>query len=204
MTAKRAGRPAPAGDVVTISRLCEVLNLSQRRIGQLVDEGMPRTGHGKYDLVGCCSWYIRYLQQVVEKNPRVQRGTDGTSVAIEKARNLALDSELRELKLKEARGELISVADQAALWEDAILRARSRSLSAIDGHLDDIVAAKTRARARDAALSVLHEFLEEVVRLGDQVEAEESAPGEAGEGGKARRRAKPRRSRAKPDEGDAD
>jgi len=44
--------------IVERSVLAECLNLSAARICQLVEEGMPKTARGLYDLGVCIQWYI--------------------------------------------------------------------------------------------------------------------------------------------------
>jgi hypothetical protein len=53
--------------LVDVTRVAQALNLDERRIQQLVKEGLPREKRGQYDAVKCMLWYIRYLQVVIEK-----------------------------------------------------------------------------------------------------------------------------------------
>jgi hypothetical protein len=50
---------------VEVQQLTRFLNLSERRIGQLVKEGMPKEGRGQYDPIKCAGWYVRYLQAAI-------------------------------------------------------------------------------------------------------------------------------------------
>jgi len=52
---------------VSVTVLARACHITPRRVQQLVAEGMPRTNRGKYDLGVCMSWYIRYLQEQVER-----------------------------------------------------------------------------------------------------------------------------------------
>ncbi len=52
---------------VTVTVLARACHITPRRVQQLVADGMPRTNRGKYDLGVCMSWYIRYLQEQVER-----------------------------------------------------------------------------------------------------------------------------------------
>ena len=40
---------------------------SERRVQQLVKEGMPRDARGQYNPIKCGAWYVRYLQAAIEK-----------------------------------------------------------------------------------------------------------------------------------------
>src|SRR5882724_3573536 len=57
----------PPMPTVNVTKLANALNLSEQRVQQLVHEGMPREARGQYDAVKCMLWYIRYLQNVIEK-----------------------------------------------------------------------------------------------------------------------------------------
>lgn len=47
-------------------RLAKILGVTSRRIQQLVHEGMPKTGRGKYPLIACIQWYIKFWQDRAE------------------------------------------------------------------------------------------------------------------------------------------
>ena len=40
------------------------LGVTERRVRQLVDSGMPRRAPGRYDLKKCLLWYRRYLKRI--------------------------------------------------------------------------------------------------------------------------------------------
>jgi hypothetical protein len=43
---------------VGVEQIAIALNISQRRV-----LGMPKTKRGRYDLVPCLEWYVRFLQR---------------------------------------------------------------------------------------------------------------------------------------------
>jgi phage terminase Nu1 subunit (DNA packaging protein) len=47
---------------VEVSKVAAFLNLDERRVQQLVKEGMPRESRGQYDPVKCAHFYIRFSQ----------------------------------------------------------------------------------------------------------------------------------------------
>ena len=57
--------------IVERSVLAECLNLSAARICQLVEEGMPKTARGLYDLGACIQWYIENRVKSVNKSSDV-------------------------------------------------------------------------------------------------------------------------------------
>jgi hypothetical protein len=47
----------------TVHIVAKLLNVTRRRVQQLSHDGIiPKPKDGKYDLVGCLTSYIRYLQ----------------------------------------------------------------------------------------------------------------------------------------------
>jgi len=51
---------------VDINRLAKILNVTPRRVQQLVHEGMPKSGKGRYPLIACIHWYIKFWQDRAE------------------------------------------------------------------------------------------------------------------------------------------
>ena len=64
---------------VDVTKVASALNLTKQRVQQLVKEGLPREGRGQYDPMKCMLWYIRYLQQALEKKavPTLEGGFVG-------------------------------------------------------------------------------------------------------------------------------
>jgi len=91
----------------TVEQLSNVLNLTPRRINQLVkDEGMPRVSRGEYEMVKCVQWYIRYLRGQLEV---ARHGTETEAQA--RLRLIQTTADLRKLDLAERTNELISIDD---------------------------------------------------------------------------------------------
>jgi phage terminase Nu1 subunit (DNA packaging protein) len=86
---------------VNVERVADALNLTPRRVQQLVKEGMPREKRGEYDPIKCLLWYIRYLQaQVSRLSPNVApEGSEGDQERKQRIRLLQADADLRELEL---------------------------------------------------------------------------------------------------------
>jgi phage terminase Nu1 subunit (DNA packaging protein) len=106
---------------VDVQKLASVLNLDERRIQQLVHEGMPRAARGQYDPVKCMLWYIRYLQKALERKavPTLEGGFVGERE--ERIRLLRADADLRELALAKDRALYVALPDvEATLTELAV------------------------------------------------------------------------------------
>jgi transcriptional regulator with XRE-family HTH domain len=57
--------------IVKVEAVAKALEVTPRRIQQLAREGMPKIGHGRYELESCVEWYALYLE-----NPAVYRTTE--------------------------------------------------------------------------------------------------------------------------------
>jgi phage terminase Nu1 subunit (DNA packaging protein) len=47
------------------AQLAKAMNVTLRRVQQLVADGMPKKSEGRYDLVPCLEFYVRFLQAAV-------------------------------------------------------------------------------------------------------------------------------------------
>ena len=65
---------------------------------------MPRERKGMYDAAKCLLWYIRYLQDALEKKAVPQGDGAYSGITGERARSLRADAELKEIELAEKRG----------------------------------------------------------------------------------------------------
>lgn len=164
--------------IVRVGELAAFWNLSERRVQQLAaNEGMPTEGRGRYDLLKCTAWFIRYLQRLVEQrspNPALNgTATDietASAHAKERLADLRAARELKELELAKRRGEVVEVEAAAAMWADAVEKMRSRMLASVNGAAVRWVAAGSRAAAQAILQDIVHGALAEVVAIADEVE----------------------------------
>ena len=114
---------------VDVGKVANALNLTEQRVQQLVKEGMPREGRGQYDAVKCMLWYIRYLQQALEKKsiPTLDGGYAGERE--ERVRLLRADADLREMELAKERGQLISLATHESELSNLVLTTKARIMA---------------------------------------------------------------------------
>ena len=94
---------------VSGATVAKALNLTERRVQQLVREGMPKEGHGQYDPWACALWYIRYLQKKVEARETESPDGKGASWRDEKKRLLHLQANNEELEYKKRLGDVVPV-----------------------------------------------------------------------------------------------
>jgi phage terminase Nu1 subunit (DNA packaging protein) len=114
---------------VDVTKVASALNLDERRVQQLVKEGMPRETRGQYDPVKCLLWYVRYLQAALEKKsvPTLDGGFVGERE--ERVRLLRADADLREMELARERGLVVALPDIEARLTDLVLTTKARIMA---------------------------------------------------------------------------
>jgi phage terminase Nu1 subunit (DNA packaging protein) len=114
---------------VDVTKVASALNLTEQRVQQLVKEGMPRESRGQYDPVKCMLWYIRYLQQALEKKavPTLDGGFVGERE--ERVRLLRADADLREMELARERGLVVALPDIEKQLTDLVLTTKARIMA---------------------------------------------------------------------------
>lgn len=123
---------------VTVHEIAEILNLTPRRIQQLVREGViPRPEHGKYELVASVRAYVTYLQKLVES-----RGVASKELHAERTRLFKEQADSMEIKNRLQRGEIVPV--------ERVSVALGKVASAIATILDSI---PTRCKRANPALT---------------------------------------------------
>ena len=91
---------------VPINSLCQVLNLGERRIQQLVKEGiLIKEERGRYPFLANIKNYVMYLQARVDGNGKVLDLDDA------RKRKLHAEAMLVELELATAQNSTISISD---------------------------------------------------------------------------------------------
>ena len=145
--------------IVNSGALARELNLSERRIEQLVHEGMPKLERGRYDLWLCARWYIRYLQKAMERRA-IETGEDSTSESLnltqEKKRLIRAQADIAEMELRKKTGELIPahlVDDQfvtfAGVVHDRFLSLPPRIAPRLEGESREVIRVKLHEAVRD-------------------------------------------------------
>lgn len=129
---------------VDVAKVASALNLTETRVQQLVKEGMPREGRGQYDPVKCMLWYIRYLQQALEKKsvPTLEGGFVGERE--ERIRLLRADADLKEMELAKERGQLVAIPDIEQTLTDLVLTTKARIMALAPRLAPDLVGETSR------------------------------------------------------------
>ncbi len=111
---------------VDVTKIAIALNLDQRRVQQLVKEGMPRAARGRYDRMKCTRWYIRYLTKVLERKS-VDVGYIGERR--HRVRLMRAVAGLREMELAKQRSSLVSLPDVEAAFADLVRTVTARVMA---------------------------------------------------------------------------
>jgi phage terminase Nu1 subunit (DNA packaging protein) len=112
---------------VTADKIAQALNLSERRVHQLVREaGLPKQGRGQFDPMKCMLFYIRYLQDAIEKKtvPTLDGGFVGERK--ERMRLLSADADLKEMELAKQRSQLVAIQDVEGAVADLVRTTTAR------------------------------------------------------------------------------
>lgn len=92
--------------------MAAILGLTDRRLRQLVEMGLPKTGHGLYPMAACVQWYVKYWQ-----DKALGREANDTKRSQEE-----IDLLLKKAKLEEATGHLVSRTAMVQLVSAGFLR----------------------------------------------------------------------------------
>ena len=113
--------------IVNSITLGDIWGITDRRVRQLVDEGVIETvGRGKYDLFDCTRRYCTYIRAIAdasEGKKKAQLSYDEEHAIHEKVKR-----ETAELQLKVMRGELHRGKDVETVMSDMITRAKTKLL----------------------------------------------------------------------------
>jgi phage terminase Nu1 subunit (DNA packaging protein) len=115
---------------VGVDKVANALRVTPRRVQQLVGEGMPRDGRGRYDLAKCMLWYIRYLQDALSaKEGGTGADTITATLRAERRRLLKAQADSAELDLSQKRGQLVPVDKFYSSMSSVIIAARQQLLA---------------------------------------------------------------------------
>lgn len=137
--------------LVDVATVAQALELTPRRVQQLVKEGwLPREETGRYDLADCLTGYASYLEEV--------EGRKGVGGAIDRARarKFTAQAEIREINLAVEAGELVEGEEARA--------SRGKRLTAVRANLLNLpsVAPRLEGLDREEREDILREELAHV------------------------------------------
>lgn len=110
---------------VSVMRLAEDLNLTARRVQQLVKEGLPKGKRGEYVLEDCFRWYVRFLQsKLASGRPDLPDGELSGRERVDLAKAVQ-----EELKTAEMLKQTLTVAEFDRAMAELITPARAELLA---------------------------------------------------------------------------
>lgn len=134
----------PKGRTIDLANL---FGISERRIQQLVKEGLPRDGRGKFDFVKSVKWYTRYLRAALERKA-VPTGSGDSKVYVgereARIREITATADLKELELAEKRGELVAIHDVEHVLADLVLTTKGQIMAIPPRLAPDLVGETSR------------------------------------------------------------
>ena len=134
----------PKGRTIDLANL---FGISERRIQQLVKEGLPREGRGKFDFVKSVKWYTRYLHAALERRAVPTGSGDSKSYVGEREariREITATADLKELELAEKRGELVAIGDVERVLADLVLTTKAQIMAIPPRLAPDLVGESSR------------------------------------------------------------
>jgi phage terminase Nu1 subunit (DNA packaging protein) len=146
--------------LVDVKKLSTMMNVTPRRVQQLATEsGMPRERRGMYDAAKCLLWYIRYLQDALEKKA-VPNGDGGYSaITGERARSLRADAELKEIELAEKRRTLVRIDHVKKCFVDLVHVTKAQIMATPYGIAQDVLGETSRVMVQAIVEKKLKEAL---------------------------------------------
>jgi phage terminase Nu1 subunit (DNA packaging protein) len=100
---------------------------SERRVQQLVREGMPKEAHGKYDPMRCLVWRVRDLQKKLDG--KIAANGEPSTINEERLRLMRADAELKEIEVARERRQLVLVEDVEHEMTKLVLDTKARILA---------------------------------------------------------------------------
>jgi hypothetical protein len=130
---------------VTAEKIAQALNLTERRVHQLVREaGLPKEARGQFDPMKCMLFYVRYLQNAIEKKtvPILNGGFVGERK--ERMRLLSADADLKEMELSKQRSQLVAIQDVEKAVADLVRTTTARLMAIVPRLAPELVGETSR------------------------------------------------------------
>lgn len=173
---KSKSKPPAKPKGSTLKQTATALHLSERRVQQLVAEGLPRAQRGAYDLDKCLRWYVRYLQKKLAERALPDPDGGSSATAVTRHKLLSIEAELKHLELAEKRGTIVSIERVEKDLAAIALEIKSRILTAAPRLAGEVVGKTDRTAVEDAINRALRECLVDLSKYDPSL----AAPGAAG------------------------
>lgn len=143
--------------LVPVSELASAMNVTPRRVQQLVADGMPKAKRGRYDLAACCRWYIGFPQHALEQR---ESRANGANDEVRAARIALLETQREKLAREnaEAQGQLVPLEVFAQRMASMITIARQNLLQ-MPGRIAPQLEAEPRAVIKEKLRAEIYSVL---------------------------------------------
>lgn len=154
--------PVPTYTTDTIAKL---LDLTPRRVQQLVDEGVfPRAKRGHYELVPVVRGYVRHLRE------RAAAHEMSGEYGAHRARLTKARAAIAEMELAQIAASLVPADEVEAAWEAVTAAMRSRLLTVASNVAPRLMTVKGVAEAQDVLRAEIHAALGDLASLPVEVD----------------------------------
>ena len=101
-----------------IKTICQILDLTERRVRQLVTDGiLPKNSEpGRYELIPTVKGYIHWLRDRSFYGEAKAKSGNVVSLDEARRRKLIAEAELADLELQKERGEVVSIEETEKSW----------------------------------------------------------------------------------------
>jgi len=141
-----------------VSTIAKILNLTERRIQQLSQEGViPKNERGRYDLENSVRGYVQFLQDRASG-----QSLESADYHKERARLTKLQADEKSLLLEQLRGKLLTVEDVSETWVEMITNARAKLLSLPNKMAGQVTGLQEMAEVEALLKTTIYEALTEL------------------------------------------
>ena len=114
-----------------IKTICQILDLTERRVRQLVTDGiLPKNSErGRYELIPTVKGYIHWLRDRSLYGEAKAKSGNVVSLDEARRRKLIAEAELAELELQKERGEVVNIEETEKGWTKILCAVRAKILA---------------------------------------------------------------------------
>lgn len=132
--------------------MAAIVGMTERRLQQLANEGMPKAGRDGYPLAACVQWIIEYWRKRATQTP----------LGDARRRIAEAEATQAEISLARARAEVAPVATLARSYGEACARVRTRMMAIPSKVAPQVHRMKTIAEIEATVRREVVEALEEL------------------------------------------
>lgn len=141
-----------------VATIAEILNLTPRRVQQLVKEKIiPKAVHGEYELFGCIKGYIMYLQERTSG-----REVTTADAHAERTRLLKAQADKTELEVAQIKEKLLPALEVANTWSNIVLTCRAKLLTIPNTLANQLIICKKPQEIEVQLKEAIYEALNEL------------------------------------------